>query len=75
MIGCRLKLVRSAVGLFLRALPERIGNRVTAHAIGKYEHNESLPDSVVLIALADALGVSVNSLVDDWKMVLEAAGV
>lgn len=74
MIRRKLKLARSAVSLFLRALPERIGNRVTAHATGKYERNESLPGSGVLIALADPLGVSVNSLVDDWKMVLEALG-
>ena len=72
MIGQRLKLARSAAGLSLRGLEERIGNRVTAQAIGKYERNESMPGSSVLIALADALDVSVDYLISDQEMVLEA---
>ena len=72
MIGQRLKLARSAAGLSLRGLEERIGNRVTAQAIGKYERNESMPGSDVLIALAHELGVSVDYLVGDQEMVLEA---
>jgi Zn-dependent peptidase ImmA (M78 family)/DNA-binding XRE family transcriptional regulator len=72
MIGQRLKLARAAAGLSLRELEGRIGNRVTAQAIGKYERDESMPSSGVLIALADALGVSVDYLVGDQEMVLEA---
>ena len=72
MIGKRVKLARSAAGLSLRALGERIGNLVTAQAIGKYERNESMPSSAVLIALAHELGVSVDYLVGDQEMVLEA---
>ncbi len=72
MIGQRLKLARSAAGLSLRGLEERIGNRVTAQAIGKYERNESMPGSGVLIALADALDVSVDYLIGDQEMILEA---
>ncbi len=72
MIGQRLKLARSAAGLSLRGLEERIGSRVTAQAIGKYERDESMPGSGVLIALADALDVSVDYLVGDQEMVLEA---
>ncbi len=72
MIGQRLKLARSAAGLSLRALAARIGNRVTAQAIGKYERDESMPSSGVLIALADALGVSVDYLVGDQDIALEA---
>lgn len=71
MIGQRLKITRSASGLSLRGLENKIGNRVTAQAIGKYERNESMPRSSVLIALADALGVSADYLVGDPKMVLE----
>ena len=70
MIGNRLKLARSATGLSLRALSVRIDNRVTAQAIGKYERDESMPSSGVLIALADALNVSVNYLVGDPGMTL-----
>lgn len=72
MIGQRLKLARSAAGLSLRSLEVKIGNLVTAQAIGKYERNESMPGSGVLIALADALDVSVDYLVGDQEMVLEA---
>ena len=71
MIGQRLKLARAAAGLSLRDLEEKIGNRVTAQAIGKYERNESMPSSGVLIALASALDVSEDYLVGDQDMVLE----
>ena len=71
MIGQRLKITRVAAGLSLRGLEGAIGNRVTAQAIGKYERGESMPGSGVLIALADALGVSVDYLVGDQEMVLE----
>lgn len=70
MIGNRLKLARSASGLSLRGLSDRIDNRVTAQAIGKYERDESMPSSGVLIALADALNVSVNYLVGDSNLSL-----
>ena len=72
MIGQRLNLSRTAAGLSLRELGARIDNRVTAQAISKYERNESMPSSDVLIALADALDVSVDYLVGDRAMVLEA---
>ncbi len=71
MIGQRLKLARAAAGLSLRELEEKIGNRVTAQAIGKYERNESMPSSGVLMALASALDVSVDYLVGDQDMALE----
>ena len=73
MIGRRLNLSRAAAGLSLRDLEARIGGRVTAQAISKYERDESMPSSGVLIALADALGVSVDYLVGgDRDMALEA---
>ena len=72
MIGTRLKVARTAAGLSLRRLEARIGNLVTAQAIGKYERNKSVPASAVLIALADALDVSVDYLAGDQEMVLEA---
>ena len=72
MIGTRLKVARTAAGLSLRRLEARIGNRGTAQAIGKYARNESVPGSAVLIALADALDVSVDYLAGDQEMVLEA---
>ena len=43
-----------------------------AQAISKYERDQSLPGSAVLIALADALGISVDYLTGDPEVVLEA---
>ena len=40
MIGNRLKLARSAMGLSLRGLSDLVDNRVSAQAIGKYERDE-----------------------------------
>ena len=72
MIGNRLKLARSAAGLSLRGLSNRIENLVSAQAIGKYERDEAMPRSPVLMALADALGVNVSYLVGDAGMSLRA---
>ena len=71
MIGQRLKLARAAAGLTQRALEAGIGRRVTAEAISKYERNETMPGSGVLMALAAALDVSVDYLVGDQDIVLE----
>jgi Zn-dependent peptidase ImmA (M78 family) len=71
MIGKRLKLARAAAGLSLRGLSDRIGNRVSAQQIGKYERDEDVPGSAVLIALSDSLDVPVDYLVGDQEMVLD----
>lgn len=71
MIGQRLRLARTGIGLSLRALEERIGNLVSAQAIGKYEREEMMPGSRVLIALAEALGVSESYLVGQSDIQLE----
>ena len=71
MIGKRLKLARAAAGFSLRGLSERIGNRVSAQQIGKYERDEDVPGSAVLIALSDSLDVPVDYLVGDQEMVLD----
>ena len=71
MVGRRLRLARTASGLSLRGLEGAIDNRVTAQAISKYERDEAMPGSAVLIALANALGVTVDYLVGDQEMALE----
>jgi len=55
MIGERLKRARAAAGLSMDKLGKAAG--VSANMIKKYEHNESMPSSSVLIALCDALDV------------------
>lgn len=64
MIGARLKLARAAAGLSLRELEDRLNALVSAQAIGKYERDEMMPSSSVLIALAKALGVTEEYLLN-----------
>ena len=71
MIGKRLRLARAAAGMSLRGLASKIDNRVTAQAIGKYERDEAMPGSGVLIALAKALRVSEDYLLGDQHLTVE----
>ncbi|MBI3699138.1 MAG: ImmA/IrrE family metallo-endopeptidase [Afipia sp.] len=71
MIGQRLKVARSASGLSLRDLEDKIDNLVTAQAIGKYERDEGMPSSRVLSALARALSVSEAYLLTAQDMTLD----
>lgn len=71
MIGRRLKVARASSGLSLRELAERMGGLVTPQAIGKYERDEDMPGSRVLIGLATALQVSEGYLLSDEELVLE----
>lgn len=71
MIGERIKLARARRGLSLRDLEARIDNLVSAQAIGKYERGEMMPGSRVMMALADALGVSESYLAGQSGVELE----
>lgn len=71
MIGQRLRLARASSGLSLRDLGAAIDNIVSAQALSKYEHDEMMPSSPVLMALAKALGVSVGYLMSPHEIVLE----
>jgi len=55
MIGERLKRARAAAGLSMQSLGKQAG--VSAPMIQKYERDESMPSSSVLIKLASALQV------------------
>ena len=71
MIGKRLKSARTATGLSLRALAEAMDRKVSPQAIGKYERDEDMPRSGVLIALARALDVEVDYLLGEDELSLE----
>lgn len=73
MIGPRLKLAREAAGLSLRDLESAVNRLVSAQAIGKYERNEMMPGSSVLLALAAALRVSPEYLLSTRE--IELVGV
>jgi len=71
MIGQRLRIARAAAGFSLRELEAKIDNIVTAQALSRYEHDEMMPGSRVLIALARALGVSEDYLLGEQNLALE----
>lgn len=73
MIADRIKLARRKAGYSLRDLSDAMNGRVTAQAIGKYERGEDTPSSGVLLALAQALSVSLGYLLDTQG--IELAGV
>ena len=73
MIGQRLKRAREATGLSLRDLEAAIGDLVSAQAIGKYERNEMMPSSTVLLELARVLKVSPEFLLSSRD--IELAGI
>lgn len=73
MIGKRLKRARDALGLSLRELEARIQAQVSAQAIGKYERDEMMPSSSVLISLAKALNVSPEYLLSERE--IELSGI
>ncbi len=60
MIGERLKRARAVAGLSMAELGERVG--VSANMIKKYEHDESMPNSVVYRKLRQELGVPRGTL-------------
>ena len=71
MFGKRLRLARKRAGLSLRSLAERMDPRVSAQAISKYEAGRMMPSSAVLVALGEALDVSLDFLMSDRIDVLD----
>ena len=61
-LGTRIHEARKARGLSQEALGETLG--VVSQTVSKWERGESSPDAALLPALADALGVSLDSLFD-----------
>lgn len=56
----RLKAARKMAGLSIDELVERIDNSVSKNAISKYEKGLMLPNSSILIKLANVLSVKVD---------------
>jgi Zn-dependent peptidase ImmA (M78 family) len=59
----RLKAARIKSGLSLRGLEDKMGKKVSAQAIGKYERGEMHPSPSTLELLASTLGVQKESLI------------
>lgn len=68
----RLKSARAMQGLSMDALCARMDNIISKQSISKYETGKMMPDSTVLIALANALQVSVDYLFRPFKTDLQS---
>ena len=71
MLGDRLKLARKKLGYSLRDLTAKLEGGVSAQAISKYERGIMKPAPEVLLALADALQVSVDFLMREQTVFLK----
>lgn len=56
----RLRQARLMRGLSMEGLCNRLGKKLSRNAVAKYEKGEMMPNSTSLIALATALGVSID---------------
>ena len=68
----RLKSARVMQGLSMDALCARMDNIISKQSISKYETGKMMPDSTVLIALANALQVSVDYLFRPFRTDLQS---
>ena len=57
LIAKRIKSARMLARMSLRELSDALNNIVSHNAIQKYENAEMMPDSKVLLALSNVLGV------------------
>lgn len=60
IFATRLLSARKMAGLSLQGLADKLDNVVSKQSLNKYEQNKMKPDSKVLIALSNALNVSVD---------------
>lgn len=62
LIAARLLSARRMAGLSLQDLADKMGNDVTKQSLSKYENGKMKPDAKGLLALANALNISVDYL-------------
>ncbi|SHJ13054.1 Zn-dependent peptidase ImmA, M78 family [Rubritalea squalenifaciens DSM 18772] len=71
IFGRRLKQARKMRGWSLAQLREQIGQIVSIAALSKYEKGQSMASSKVLVALSEALDVSLDYLFRDFEVDLD----
>ena len=64
-IGENIKKVRKTLGITQKELGSRLN--MSQAAIGQYENNPNPPKLVTITKIAQALGVAVDILIDDWS--------
>lgn len=70
MIGQRLRMARAAARISIEELEARLGREITAATLVRYESDEIMPTSSVLLALARILDVSVSFLLSPMEVVI-----
>lgn len=71
IVAKRIKSARALAGLSLRELSDRMEGIVSHNAITKYEQGLMMPDSKVLVALANALHVKADYFFRPYEVEIE----
>lgn len=71
IVAKRIKSARALAGLSLRELSDRMDGIVSHNAITKYEQGLMMPDSKVLVALANALHVKADYFFRPYEVEVE----
>ena len=72
LIGERIKAARLIKGMSQEKLGEKLG--VSFQAVSKWERGETLPDTAILLDLANVLGTSVDFILTGGSQVLRYRG-
>lgn len=72
MVGAQIARLRKEKGLTQNDLGDRLG--VSFQAVSKWERGETLPDTAILLDLANALGTSVDLILTGGSQVLHYKG-
>lgn len=72
LVGIQIANLRKAKGLTQNDLGDRLG--ITFQAVSKWERGETLPDTSILVDLANALETSVDSILTGGQQVLRYRG-
>lgn len=70
--GQRLKAARVMAGLSMDALVVKMGQRVSKQAISKYENNLMSPNSTIIIAMSEALGVKPDYFFSKYEIAIDS---
>lgn len=74
-LGTRLMFARKMAGMSLQDLSQALGHVLTRQALHKYEQGKMKPDSSTLIALANALKVSVDFFFSDFGQDIQLTNI
>ena len=72
LVGSQIALLRKEKRLTQNELGDRLG--VSFQAVSKWERGETLPDTAILLDLANALGTSVDFLLSGGSQVIHYRG-